>query len=96
MLYGEGNVKNMSRYDEKMSYEGIRDLYFTEKKAELMGTGYEILECFRGPLHFSKKLLDSVGLLGNYKSVSLPASITVVYSMFTGEDPLKLGANHTH
>lgn len=33
-----------------MSYQGIRDVYFTQEKAMLMGAGYTILECFADPM----------------------------------------------
>lgn len=56
-----------------MSYQGIRDVYFIQKKAELMAVVYTILEFIDDVIRFPEKLLEKAGLCGNYERISLHA-----------------------
>lgn len=70
MFEGEDALKEVWSYGEKMSFQGIRFVYFMQNIAELIGAGYEILECFGDPIPFPKKFLESAGLPSNCKRIS--------------------------
>lgn len=76
-------MKEMSRHLEKILYQFNGDAYFEQKRAELMGSGYTILEIFGDSMRFTKKLLESV-------------SISQERSTFYGDEALKVGLNGTH
>lgn len=58
MFAEEDAVKEACRPGEKMSYQGTKDLYFTRRRSELVGAGYDIKECFAEWYRFPKKLLE--------------------------------------
>lgn len=62
IVCGEGCVKAR----EERSYEGIVDMYFTQKTVEFMNAAYAILESSTEPMTSSKKLLKSTGMPVNY------------------------------
>lgn len=57
-----------------------------KNKAELMGAGYAILECFVDRTRILKKLSDSARLLSSYKSIVLHAFMSWVRSTHLGKD----------
>lgn len=64
MFDGEVGVKGMCRHEEKMSYQSIGNVCFTQKRAEVMGAAYTILKAFADPVRFPKNLLEKYGLPG--------------------------------
>lgn len=67
-----------------------------EKSAELMDSGYAILDWSTDLMRFPKKLSESAGLPPNYKRMPLHAFMIRVHATLPGEDPLSLAANHMH
>lgn len=72
-----------------------RECLFHAEEGLVEGAEYASLDRFADPMRFPKKLLDKARLPGNYQRISLHAFMARVYSMFSGEDTLILGANHT-
>lgn len=68
-----------------MSYRSIGDDSFMQKKAELMDTGYAILEYSADATCFPKKLLEIAALPSNYMRMSLHAVMAWVHSTFNTE-----------
>lgn len=96
ILYGKDAIMQVLRHGEKMWIQDIRDMYFVQKRAKLMGAGYVILEWFADPMQFLKKLFVRAGLLGNCESISLYAFLSWAHSTLSAEEALKMGANRTH
>lgn len=58
-----------------MSYRGIGDVVFTEKRTELMDARYTILDFFADPRRFLNKLLKSTWRPSHYEMMSLHALV---------------------
>lgn len=65
-------------------------MYFTQKKAELMGAGNVISMCVADPMSLTMKRSRSPGLPSNYRKMYLHEFMSLVYSTFGGKEVLKL------
>lgn len=79
----------------KISFQGIEDVYFMQKTADLMAIGYEIFESLTDTMCFLEKLSESAGLPANYDGLSLYAFMAWLHSTFPREDALKVASNRT-
>lgn len=79
-----------------MLSHGSRDVYFTQKRSELMGSRYAILDWIADLVRFPKRALDRAGFLPNKMRISLHAFMAWTQSKFLKEETLKLEANRTH
>lgn len=43
-------VRSVCKYGKRMSYQSIGSVYYPQKRAEMMGAGYKVLECFPDPM----------------------------------------------
>lgn len=88
MFNGEDAVKKVCRHGDKMSYQDIVDEHFGQKRAELMGARYVILQWSADLKRFPKMLLEKDELSATYKRVSLHAFTTWVHSTLPAEKAL--------
>lgn len=59
--FGEG----VRRHEEKMFYQAIGYMHFTQKETELIAAGYAILRIFADLTRFSEKLPDTATIPEN-------------------------------
>lgn len=71
MFHGEDAMKEVYRYWEMMSNQKAQNVFFTQKRSEVMRTYYELSECFADLMRFPKKLSGSFGLSVKYERMSL-------------------------
>lgn len=62
-------MKMFWMHEEKIANHGIGDAYFMQKRAKLMGAGYDILECSAHPMRFLKKFSEKAALPGSYERI---------------------------
>lgn len=76
---GENAVQKVWRRGENISYQGILDVYFMQREAELNRAGYAIFDWFAHTMGFPKKLLESSELPSNYVRMSLHAFLACMH-----------------
>lgn len=96
MFLGENNVIEAWRQEEKMSTQGIGDVYIMQKKDELMGAVYSIFESVGDPIRLLKELSDKVDLPENFEGMSVYAFKEWMNSALRGKAVLQLGSSPTH
>lgn len=65
MLDCEYAVDEFWRRGDNILYQIIRDVYFLQERAELIGTVYAILEWFADGMRSPKQLMESAGIPSN-------------------------------
>lgn len=84
IFHGEDAVEQVWRDEENLPYQCIGDNYLTQKRAEMTGLRYIIVELFAGSMCFAKKLLESPGLSVSNEKISLHSFIPCVHSTLIG------------
>lgn len=76
-FHGEDAGKEMSRYEKRIFFESLQDVYSKEKRAKLMREAQKIFQSFVELTSFPEKLMENAGLPPNYER-------TLLYAMCHG------------
>lgn len=86
----KGALKEVRRHGGKILYLGIGDEQSTRNGFDSMGDGYKILNCSADQIRFLRKRFQIAGPPLNYKRMSFNLFITLVRSMSTSVEVVKL------
>lgn len=92
---GDAAVKETWTDGKKISSQGIAVMYSVQKKIQLVGAGYAILDWLTEPIRFPNKLSECARVSSNYKRALLHAIMEWPLLTFPGEEALTMCASCT-